>query len=91
VSAKDKATGKVANIKITGSTGLSKDEIEKMKKEAEAHAAEDTEKKEKVESKNKAENMMYVADKTLKDMGDKVKPEDKTVVEEKKKSAQRYS
>ncbi|HUD19471.1 MAG TPA: molecular chaperone DnaK [Patescibacteria group bacterium] len=86
VSAKDKATGKVANIKITGSTGLSKDEIEKMKKEAEAHAAEDTEKKEKVESKNKAENMMYVADKTLKDMGDKVKPEDKTVVEEKKKA-----
>ncbi len=86
VSAKDKATGKVANIKITGSTGLSKDEIEKMKKEAEAHAAEDTEKKEKVESKNKAENMMYVADKTLKDMGDKVKPEDKTAVEEKKKA-----
>ena len=86
VSAKDKATGKESNIKITGSTGLSKDEVEKMKKEAEAHAAEDTEKKETIEVKNKAENLMYVAEKTLKDMGDKVKPEDKTLVEEKVKA-----
>lgn len=86
VSAKDKATGKVANIKITGSTGLSKEEIEKMKKEAETHAAEDTEKKEKIEAKNKADNMIYVAEKTLKDMGDKVKAEDKTAIEEKVKA-----
>jgi len=86
VTAKDKASGKVANIKITGSTGLSKDEVEKMKKEAEAHATEDLEKKEKIEAQNKAENMVYVAEKTLKDLGDKVKPEDKTAVEEKMKA-----
>lgn len=86
VSAKDKATGKAANIKITSSTGLSKDEVEKMKKEAEAHASEDAAKKETVEVKNKAENMVYVADKTLKDMGDKATPEDKTAVEEKRKA-----
>jgi molecular chaperone DnaK len=86
VTAKDKASGKAANIKITGSTGLSKDEVENMKKEAETHAAEDTAKKEKIEAQNKAENMAYVAEKTLKDLGDKVKPEDKTAVEEKVKA-----
>ncbi|MCL4360255.1 molecular chaperone DnaK [Patescibacteria group bacterium] len=86
VTAKDKATGKVANIKITGSTGLSKDEVEKMKKEAEEHASEDAEKKDKIEAKNKADNMIYVAEKTLKDMGDKVKPEDKSAIEEKVKA-----
>lgn len=86
VSAKDKASGKVSSIKITGSTGLSKEEIEKMKKEAEAHAAEDSEKKNKIESRNKADNMIYIAEKTLKDAGDKVKPEDKTSVEEKIKA-----
>ncbi|MBI3343068.1 molecular chaperone DnaK [Candidatus Gottesmanbacteria bacterium] len=86
VSAKDKASGKVANITITGSTGLSKDEVEKMKKEAEEHAAEDTAKKEKIEVRNHADNMIYTAEKTLKDMGDKVKPEDKTAVEEKVKA-----
>ncbi|MCJ7826039.1 molecular chaperone DnaK, partial [Patescibacteria group bacterium] len=64
VTAKDKATGKANTIKITGSTGLSKDEVEKMKKEAEAHAADDAAKKEKIEAKNKAENMVYVAEKT---------------------------
>lgn len=86
VTAKDKASGKVANIKITGSTGLSKDEVEKMKKEAEEHAAEDTAKKEKIEVRNKADNMLYVAEKTLKDVGDKAKPEDKSSVEEKVKA-----
>jgi molecular chaperone DnaK len=86
VTAKDKATGKVSTIKITGSTGLSKDEVEKMKKEAEEHAAEDSEKKEKIEAKNKAENMVYIAEKTLKDMGDKVKDEDKKAIEEKIKA-----
>ncbi len=86
VTAKDKATGKVSNIKITGSTGLSKDEIEKMKKEAEANVAADTEKKDKIEARNKADNMLYVAEKTLKDAGDKVKPEDKSAVEEKSKA-----
>jgi molecular chaperone DnaK len=86
VSAKDKASGKVSSIKITGSTGLSKDEIEKMKSEAEAHAAEDTEKKDKIEARNKADNMIYVAEKTLKDAGDKAKSEDKKAVEEKVKA-----
>lgn len=82
VSAKDKASGKVSTITITGSTGLSKDEVEKMKKEAEEHAAEDMAKKEKIEARNRADSMIYTAEKTLKDMGDKVKPEDKTAVEE---------
>jgi molecular chaperone DnaK len=86
VSAKDKATGKISTIKITGSTGLSKDEVEKMKKEAEEHAAEDTEKKDKIEAKNKAENLIYVAEKTIKDAGEKAKPEDKTAIEEKIKA-----
>ena len=86
VTAKDKASGKVSNIKITGSTGLSKEEVEKMKKEAEANAAADAEKKEKIESRNKADNMIYIAEKTLKDGGDKVKPEDKKDVEEKMKA-----
>ncbi len=86
VTAKDKASGKASNIKITGSTGLSKDEVEKMKAEAEANAAADTEKKEKIEARNKADNMLYVAEKTLKDAGDKAKAEDKTAVEEKIKA-----
>jgi molecular chaperone DnaK len=86
VTAKDKATGKANTIKITGSTGLSKDEIEKMRQEAEAHAAEDTAKKERIESRNKADTIIYQAEKTLKDGGDKVKPEDKTAVEEKIKA-----
>lgn len=86
VTAKDKASGKVSNITITGSTGLSKDEVEKMRKEAEEHASEDMAKKEKIEARNHADNMIYTAEKTLKDMGDKVKPEDKTAVEEKVKA-----
>jgi molecular chaperone DnaK len=86
VTAKDKATGKANTIKITGSTGLAKEEIEKMKQEAEAHAAEDTEKKERIESRNKADTIIYQAEKTLKDAGEKVKPEDKTAVEEKIKA-----
>ncbi len=86
VTAKDKASGKVANIKITGSTGLSKEEVEKMKKEAEEHASEDTEKKEKIEARNHADSLIYTAEKTLKDLGDKVKAEDKKEVEEKVKA-----
>lgn len=86
VTAKDKASGKVSNITITGSTGLSKDEVEKMRKEAEEHTAEDTAKKEKIEARNHADSMLYTAEKTLKDSGEKVKPEDKTAVEEKIKA-----
>jgi len=83
VTAKDKATGRSQSVSIKGSTGLSKDEIEKMTKEAEVHAAEDEAKKRLVEVKNLAENLIYTSEKTLKDAGDKVKPEDKKEVEEK--------
>jgi len=86
VAAKDKASGKVANIKITGSTGLSKDEVERMKKEAEANAQADQEKKDRIESRNQADTMLYQAEKTLKDGGDKVSTEDKALVEEKVKA-----
>jgi molecular chaperone DnaK len=83
VKAADKATGKEQSIKITGSTGLTKEEVERMTKEAEAHAAEDTEKKEKIEAKNQADSLIFTAEKSLKDMGDKVKEEVKKEVEEK--------
>ncbi|MEK7636947.1 MAG: molecular chaperone DnaK [Patescibacteria group bacterium] len=72
VSAQDKATNKEANITIQGSTGLSKDEVEKLRKDAEMHAAEDTKKKELIEAKNLAETMSYTAEKALKDAGEKV-------------------
>ena len=83
VTAKDKATGKERSIKITGSTGLAKDEIEKMTKEAEEHADEDKQKKEKIEARNLADNLIFTAEKTLKDAGEKVSGDDKKVVEEK--------
>jgi len=83
VTAKDKATGKANTIKITGSTGLSKDEIEKMKKEAEEHASEDSARKDRIEARNKADNMIYVAEKTINDAKDKIKADDKTALEEK--------
>jgi molecular chaperone DnaK len=72
VTAKDKATGKSQAIKITGSTGLTKDEIEKMREEAEKNADKDREEKEKIEVRNKADNMIYVSEKSLRDAGDKV-------------------
>jgi molecular chaperone DnaK len=78
VTAKDKATGKSQAIKITGSTGLTKDEIEKMREEAEKNADKDRDEKEKIEVRNKADNMIYVSEKSLRDAGDKV---DKTVKE----------
>ncbi|MDO8618475.1 MAG: molecular chaperone DnaK [Candidatus Daviesbacteria bacterium] len=83
VSAKDKATGKEQKITITGSTGLSKEEVEKMTKEAEAHADEDKKRKEEVETRNIAENLVYSTEKTLKDNGDKVSAEVRTEVEQK--------
>jgi len=83
VSAKDKATGKVQSIRIEGSTGLSKEEIEKMKKEAEMHAKEDKEKKELIEVRNVADNLVYTSEKTLKDAGDKIDKELKKEIEEK--------
>lgn len=81
VSAKDKATGKEQKITIQGSTGLSDEQIEKMVKDAELHKSEDEKKKKLVEAKNTAENMVYTAEKTLKDAGDKIDSAKKSEVE----------
>lgn len=83
VTAKDKATGKTQAIKITGSTGLTKDEIEKMKTEAEQNAEKDKEEKEKIEVKNKADNLVYTSEKSLKDVGDKAPKDLKESIEKK--------
>ncbi len=72
VRAVDKGTGKEQKITITASSGLSKDEIEKMKHDAEAHAAEDTKRKEEVETRNNADTLAYTAEKTLRDNKDKI-------------------
>jgi molecular chaperone DnaK len=83
VSAKDKATGKTQSIKIEGSAGISKEEVEKMKKDAEMHATEDKKKQENIEVKNTADTLVYTCEKTLKGAGDKIKAEDKKEVEDK--------
>ncbi|HCB36514.1 TPA: molecular chaperone DnaK [Candidatus Azambacteria bacterium] len=83
VKAKDKATNREQSVRIEGSSGISKEEIERMRKEAEIHAAEDKKKKEKVELKNTAETLIYTTEKTLREFGDKVKAEDKKEIEEK--------
>ena len=75
VTAQDKATGRSQHITITASSGLSDSEVERMKSEAEAHAAEDLKRKEQVEARNNADNMAYQAEKALEDLGDKV-PQD---------------
>ena len=80
VTAKDKATGKVQSIKIEASSGLSDTDIERMKKEAEEHADEDTKKKELIDTRNHAEQMIYTAEKALKDHGDKISSEIKDEV-----------
>ncbi|MEK7202932.1 MAG: molecular chaperone DnaK [Patescibacteria group bacterium] len=83
VKAKDKATNKEQKITITASSGLSKEEVEKMKKEAESHAEEDKKKREQIEIKNQAEAIIFQTEKLIKDSGDKIKPEDKKDLEEK--------
>ncbi|MBU1084853.1 molecular chaperone DnaK [Patescibacteria group bacterium] len=89
VSAKDKATGKEQKITIKGSTGLSDDEVETITKEAEKYAEEDKLKKEKVETKNQADTLIFTAEKTLKDLsaqaggGDKIDAKDKEDIEKK--------
>ena len=83
VVATDKATGKTQSIKVQGSIGLSKEEIEKMKKEAEIHAVEDQKKKELIETRNIADNLIYVSEKALKDAEGKVSSELKTEIEAK--------
>jgi molecular chaperone DnaK len=82
VTASDKATGRSQHITITASSGLSDAEIERMKREAEAHSDEDRKRKELIEARNHADNMVYTAEKTLKDLGDKVPADLKTQVEE---------
>ena len=81
VGAKDLGTGKEQKITISASSGLSKDEIEKMRKDAELHADEDKAKKEEIETRNEADNLIYRVEKMVKDAGDKVPAAEKTKVE----------
>jgi molecular chaperone DnaK len=83
VTAKDKTTGKEQSIKIEASSGLTDADIERMQKDAEEHAAEDQKKKELIDTRNLAEQMVYTAEKSLKDYADKITSEVKTDVEEK--------
>jgi len=83
VSAKDKASGKSQSIRIEGSIGMSKEEIERMKREAELHAEEDRKKKELIEARNAADNLIYASEKTLKEAGEKVSQSLKKEVEDK--------
>ncbi|MEO6909490.1 MAG: Hsp70 family protein, partial [Edaphobacter sp.] len=81
VTAKDNATGKDQKITITSSSGLSKEEVERMAKDAEAHAAEDKEQRDAVEARNGLDSLVYNVEKMVKDAGDKVAEADKTEVE----------
>jgi chaperone protein DnaK len=83
VKAKDKGTGREQKITITASSGLSKEEVEKMTREAEAHAAEDSKRKEEIEARNVADNLAYNAEKTLRDNKDKIPAELNTELESK--------
>jgi molecular chaperone DnaK len=83
VKAKDKTTNKEQSIRIEGSSGLSEAEVEKMRKEAEANAETDTKKKDLVEAQNSADQLVYAAEKALKDHGDKVSEDIKKNVQEK--------
>ncbi|MCX6028519.1 MAG: molecular chaperone DnaK [Chloroflexi bacterium] len=82
VSAKDKATGREQSIKITASSGLSKDQVEKMVKEAEQHADEDRKRKAEIEARNQADNAHYQVQKFLQDNGDKLADADKKMLQE---------
>lgn len=81
VSAKDKATGKENKVSIQNSGGLSKDEIEKMKRDAEAHAAEDAKRRELIELKNQGDSLVYQTEKSLREYGDKVSAEVRGAIE----------
>ena len=83
VSARDKATGREQSIRIEGSCGISKEEIERMKREAELHAEEDRKKQELIESKNKADSLIYAAEKSLRDNADKIPDDLKKEIEQK--------
>jgi len=82
-TAKDKATGRSRSIRIEGSIGLSKEEVEKMKREAEMYAVQDQKKRELAEAKNLADSLIYTSEKTLREAGDKISSETKKEIEEK--------
>src|SRR5262245_32564123 len=86
VNAKDKGTGKEQKIVIQSSSGLSKDEVEKMRKDAEAHSAEDDARRALAEARNKAEAAIYETEKLLKEHGDKTSADVRSKIEEKKKA-----
>jgi molecular chaperone DnaK len=81
VTAKDKATGRSQNITITASSGLAKEEVERMRQEAEKNADEDRQRREKIEARNQADNSVYAAEKALKDYADKIPADVKSTVE----------
>jgi molecular chaperone DnaK len=81
VQAKDRGTGKEQKITITASSGLSKDEVERMTKDAEAHAAEDKERREEIETRNRADQAVYGAEKFLKESGEKLDAADRHAIE----------
>ncbi|HLO35400.1 MAG TPA: molecular chaperone DnaK, partial [Candidatus Deferrimicrobium sp.] len=81
VKAKDRATSKEQQVRITASSMLSKDDVDKMVREASEHADEDRKRREEVETRNQAEQLTYQAERTIKDLGDKVSVEDKAAVE----------
>jgi molecular chaperone DnaK len=83
VSAKDKGTGKEQSIRITASSGLSDAEKEKMVKDAELHASEDRKRREIIDARNKADGFIYSVEKTMREAGDKISAEDKTLIEQK--------
>jgi molecular chaperone DnaK len=81
VKAKDRATSKEQQVRITASSMLSKDDVDKMVREAQEHADEDRQRREEVETRNQAEQLTYQAERTIKDLGDKVSSEEKATVE----------
>jgi molecular chaperone DnaK len=82
VSARDTATGKQQNITITASSGLTKEEIDRMMKEAEAHAAEDAQRQQEIEVRNQADSLVYTTERTLREHGDKVPEGERKVIED---------
>jgi molecular chaperone DnaK len=79
--AKDKATSKEQSIRITSSSGLTKEEVERMKKEAAAHSSEDKKKKEEIELRNQADNIVFQTEKQLKEFGEKISPDLRSRIE----------
>ncbi len=82
VSAKDTATGKQQNITITASSGLTKEEIDRMMKEAEAHSAEDAQRQQEIEARNQADSLVYTTERTLREHGDKVPEGERKAIED---------